>query len=199
MKIVRQIALLSLVLVLFGCGHNSTPMPAQCGGDTHAFSDPTYYSLFISDVTIKGDSMSHGCAGYSETDYWATWGLSVEQDGVSSTTIEWELDPIHIDTRHLKTLVVWMGYNDIKHPEVTPATVIALYSQALSSWQYDKVVCVGIPFGAYVSNDRIQSVNDGIKSICTNFVDTSDISVIDGIHPTPKGYLTVGTRIQALL
>ncbi len=193
------VTLLLFSLAIAGCGEHSDPMKTQCGGDVHAFSDPTIYSPFVSDVTVHGDSMSHGCAGTSETDYWLSWGVSVENDGVSSTTIEWELDPVHFDARHFKTLVVWMGYNDIKHPEITPDNVVALYLQALTSWQYDKVVCVGIPFGSFVPNDRIQTVNDGIKSLCSNFVDASDVPVIDGIHPTPEGYATIGARINAFL
>jgi lysophospholipase L1-like esterase len=180
---------ITVVLIISSCSG---------GGSQHQAIEAVQYTSPVSQVTIKGDSMAAGGAGYTQTDYWSQWGLSVENDGVSGATLDYLINNT-VEHRSLKTVVLWAGYNNLKHPEQDVPSILALYSQYMNSLTFSKLICVGVPYNATMDNSRVDAFNNGVKLLCPHFVDTSDIPVIDGVHPTAAGYMTVGQRIGGVL
>jgi len=172
---------------------------ASCsgGGSQHQAIEAVQYTSPVSQVTIKGDSMAAGGAGYTQTDYWSQWGLSVENDGVSGTTIEWQLN--NPDHRQLQTLVLFMGHNSLVKESVQSA--VNDYGLVMNGLTFTKLICVGIPYGTVISNADTDAFNAGVKLLCPHYVDTSDalIQTIDGVHPDHSSYMIIGQRIGVLL
>lgn len=170
-----------------------------CGGSGNTPYTPTTYTGAVQTITIKGDSMAAGIDSLGDfTQYWLQWTVSVENDGISGADLNYLINNT-VDHRILKTVINWDGYNTLKHLEISVATALALYSAYLNTLTYTKLICIGVPYNTTMDNARVDLFNQGIKSICPNYVDVSDIQTIDGIHPTPTGYMLVGQRIGALL
>jgi hypothetical protein len=172
--------LIFICLLLAGCGGGSGAAPVQ-------------YTAPVSSITIKGDSMAAGVNAYGTTQWWLALMSTVENNGVSGAPIEYLI--INPDNRHLQKVILFVGFNNIKHSEQSVSHIIDLYAQAISTIHADKLICVGVPFmdhvksdtwypeGAWITNARIQAVNDGIKGMCPNYLDTSDVDSLDGVHP----------------
>jgi hypothetical protein len=180
---------------------------AGCGGGGSS-SQPVQYTSAVQDVTIKGDSMAIGCNEFGcGNTWWLLLPKNVENDGQSGVPIQYLLD--NPDHRHLKTVILFIGFNDAKHPDETEAGIIYAYGLALSQITADKIICIGIPpmnhalsdawypEGAWIANSRISNVNEGIRSLCPNYIDTSDLTTVDGIHPSTVAYQTIVQRLIA--
>ena len=163
-----------------------------CGGGS---SSPTINSPPVQPVTIKGDSMAAGCNEFGcGNTWWLLLTKDSENDGVSGAPIDYFLS--NPDNRTLKTVILFMGFNNVKHQDQSVSYIVGLYALVIQQTQAQRIICVGIPpmnhalsdiwypDGAWIPADRIEDVNEGIKGICPNFIKTSDVDTVDGIHPT---------------
>jgi lysophospholipase L1-like esterase len=179
---------ITVVLIISSCS----------GGGSTPYQPVTYVSP-VSQVTIKGDSMAAGIDSLGDnTNYWGQWNTSVENDGISGATLDYLINDT-VEHRSLKTVVLFAGYNNLKHPEQDVPSILALYSQYMNSLTFSKLICVGVPFNTTMDNSRVQAFNDGVKLLCPHFVDTSDLITIDGVHPDPSSYMIIGQRIGTYL
>lgn len=190
--------IISMAIVIFSlcsCGSPDTEYPPE---EQH-------------NVVIKGDSMAAGVhldmttRKVVTTEWWtALKALSVANEGVSGAPIEL----IRPDTVYHEVVILFAGYNNIKHNYETVDDILKKYSQVLAGISSDKTICIGVPFmekekssawypaGDWITEERIQSVNDGIKAMCPLYIDVSDVKTVDGIHPE---YELIINRLNGVL
>lgn len=147
-------------------------------------------------VVIIGDSMAAGVhlsAGeVVTTNWWSTLpATSIVNKGLSGAPIS----AVPLPQSYYDTAIVYMGFNNLKQPDQTVHGIVAEYQLLLSKISAGRIICAGIPFieheksdpwypaGAWITRERIQSVNNGIREICPLFVDASDVATVDGVHP----------------
>ena len=171
---------------------------SSCSGGGSEGYQPIQYNAPVSAVTIKGDSMAAGIDSLGDlTQYWLQWNTSVENNGIGGATIEYLL--LNPDHRQLNTVEFWAGYNDLKDSTKTIPSILALYSHVYELTYLHESNLHWIPYNTTMDNSRVDAFNNGVKVLCPNFVDTSDLITIDGVHPDPSSYMTAGQRIGVLL
>ena len=186
-------SLILLMLLVVGCGKDAQ----------HTTTD----------ITVMGDSIAAGVhysivnSAVKTTNWWTQLSEETSStEGVSGATINYLLTKQ--DRYSLKTVIVFMGFNNLKHPEQNVNDIVGLYQTFLNRINAKKIICVGVP---HVQNDkltlwytpyddelnnRITQFNSSIKDLCENYVDTSDVDTVDGIHPE---YELIIERIKDLL
>ena len=162
-----------------------------CGGGGGEGIAPIYtvkqkapvYAETVSLWTIKGDSSANQFAQrWTEGD--------MENNGVNGARIDLFLE--YADNRVLKNVIIMVGGNNVGLNNESVQTVVEKYAMLLWSIRADVHYCVGIsPFqgtGSFspAKNPRIQEINEHIKGMCENYIDTWAMtpSFTDGVHHT---------------
>jgi hypothetical protein len=169
-------------------------------------------SIEVKDITVMGDSMAAGVHYSLEnnkietTTWWKELNESSKTEGIAGAPINYLLTKQ--DRSNLKTVIVFMGFNNLKHQDQSIDYILNLYQTFLNRINSNKIICVGVP---YVQNEklilwydlydgqinnRIEQFNLEIKNICENYIDTSDVETVDGIHPD---YNLIIERIRGIL
>ena len=172
------ILLFVLVCQLFlACGGGGDTAPAV----TDVRAAAPVYSDTVSLWTIKGDS--------SAVDFAERWTEgNMESNGRNGAKIDLFLD--HPDERVLQNVILMVGGNNVGLNNESADTVIEKYARLYWSIRAERVFCVGIsPFQGKdgfspVKNPRIQEINEHIKGMCENYIDTWAMtpSFTDGVH-----------------
>jgi lysophospholipase L1-like esterase len=186
----------------------------SCGGGGE--SPPAYEA--VGNPRIEGDSMAAGIE-YSEADKmakiaydWRETFPGAQIRGVSGARLSF-IAAI-IDTRPTPVIILFAGFNDLKHAEKPLADIAAEYRALVASLP-GRVVCVGVPLmdhsksdgwfpaGAGIDNDRIQGFNGLIRKICGDYIDTPGIldsgDTSDGVHPNRAGYEKIALAIKSAI
>ena len=170
----------------------------------------TFLDLQLNAVRFEGDSMAAGqnydpqSASVHKVYDWSDF-KDAETHGISGAPLEIIFEGIV--PRKAAVIVLFAGFNDIKHVQKPEADIVSEYAKVLNRVKLlsDKVVCVGVPpmvhsksdvwypEGAGITNARITSVDSYIHNLCgDSYIDTpsfwADSDSDDGIHPNRQGY-----------
>ena len=168
---------------------------------------------------FEGDSMTAGVNWIKSTSTvekiynWQADFKGAEINGVSGATLE------HIRSNIIpfKTpvVVLFAGFNNIKHLEQSEADIVAAYALVLIRLHdvAENVYCIGVPpmvhsrsdswfpEGADISNARIIGIDAQIHKLCgDNYIDTpsfwTESDSDDGIHPNMRGYKKIVAELK---
>lgn len=168
---------------------------AGCGGGGGVAEPAKTTTSNIPSIMIIGDSMAAG--NYyntaTKTVGKTNWYPAAVNRGTSGAPLEYIVnDSVDLVAG---TMIVYAGFNNIKHLDQAVAGIVNKYAALLKTFVAGRTICIGIPFmehtksdpwfpaGAAIDNARIQAVNNGIKSVCPEYIDTSDVATVDGVHP----------------
>jgi len=141
---------------------------------------------------------------------------NAEVHGISGAPLEIVLT--ELPPKKALTIVIFAGYNNIKHVEQSEESIANRYSQLLTRARQlsDKVICIGVPpmvhsksdswypEGANITNIRILDVDARIHQLCgAHYIDTpsfwADSDSDDGIHPNPHGYKKIVDHTKIMM
>ena len=174
----------------------------------------------IGDSTMAGVGVNNG--EVIQTFSWNKYFDSFENEGVSGTPIEyWINNP---DKRHLKTVIISIGFNNAKIESQSVTKIINLYKIMLSKIYAKRIYIIGIypmdhslsdvwyPSASWLTNRRLWQINEGIRDIAEKYgyfyVDTFSLFLdsfssqaqegksYDGIHPSVEAYEDVISELK---
>jgi len=175
----------------------------------------------IGDSTMAGIGLKDGQV--IQTFSWNKYFDSFENEGVSGATLEyWINNP---DKRHLKTVIISIGFNNAKIESQSVTKIINLYKIMISKIFAKRIYIIGIypmdhnlsdvwyPSASWLTNKRIWQINEGIRNIAENngyfyintfslFLDNFSLQSqegksYDGIHPSVEAYEDVVSELRA--
>lgn len=173
-------------------------------------------------IGIYGDSMVAGInynASTNVVDHVYSWGEDfpgADIHGTSGAPLEFVLSELRQDGPvRKKAVIIFAGFNNIKHIEQTPEAIAATYAELFHRAKLvsDNVLCIAVPpmiqdksliwypEGGWISNDRIHKVNSKISEICGEmFIDTEKSWKLadsdDGVHPNRLGYKKIAMEVK---
>ena len=182
----------STKVYVLGCVVALLALGSGCGGggEEGGFvyvpepSAPTYVET-VTEWTVIGDS--------SGNDFASRWPGEVTNYARNGARIDLFLN--HPPPNVFQKVILMIGGNNVGLNNESVDTVVEKYALLYWSIKADRVFCVGIsPFASGkpefspLKNPRIQEINEHIKGMCENYIDTwppaMTPSFTDGVHHT---------------
>lgn len=168
---------------------------------------------------FEGDSMVAGLSYDKATSTanrvydWRSDFINADVNGNSGARLESVL--LFSKPSQTPIIVLFAGFNNVKHLDETEDSVIAAYSKTFAELQQRSkaIYCVGIPpivhaksdswypEGATITNTRILNINSRIETLCgAGYIDTpsfwTEEDTDDGIHPNNQGYRKISGELK---
>ncbi len=178
-----------------------------------AFSTPSGAIRFEGDSMIAGINYDKKTETVLTVYDWHDDFKNPDVNGVSGAPLEVVLT--HISPNKSPIIVIFAGFNNIKHVEQSEESIADKYHQVVTRSRQlsNKVICIGVPpmiqnksqtwypEGSVIDNSRIISIDSKISNICAdNYVDTpsfwTDSDSDDGIHPNRQGFSKIVARLK---
>ena len=218
----RILALCFMVALLSGCDFvdkvDKRLMRTDVYFDIKAKANDAF-STRSNAVRFEGDSMIAGINYDKKSETvravydWNDDFKSPDVNGVSGAPLEVVLTGIA--PKKSPVIIIFAGFNNIKHVEQSEESIADKYSKIISRSRQlsDKVICIGVPpmihnkseswypEGALIANSRIISIDSKISDLCGNgYIDTpnfwTDSDSDDGIHPNRQGFSKIVARLK---
>jgi lysophospholipase L1-like esterase len=178
---------LFVIIFLISCAGTSGSAPEERSEDSP-----------VKEITIIGESHAEAF----DCTYFST---SCENEGVSGETIEKTLT--HLDTRKLKTVILFTGVNSIFF--ISLADALEKYPILYQRIDSNDIYCIGLPTDVNVSPEKISEFNTMVKELCgeAHYIDSQEFTsdgnghwldgmTIDGVHITSPGYTLIAEEIK---